>query len=217
MLKEATSDQGALLESVFLPQGPLSLAPEHPYVYFPRDALLAISQSCHVHDAVDVAVVGHHACIGPSELWGVKIKAMVMVPGHAYRLDWSSLKQGTKLYGTWVWYLTSVIHGLIEQMAQTAYCAQHHNATQRLASWLLVCLAQHGGASLTVPQDLLPASLRQQESALQIALNQLETTQALGLSDAGVHVLDAKRLARVACLCHTMVIHDIAERQPRPL
>ncbi|MGV0984449.1 MAG: hypothetical protein ACOYB2_07825 [Limnohabitans sp.] len=217
MLKEAPANLAGSLDSVVLPQGPFSLASTHRYVYFPRDALLAISQIHRVHDAVDVAVVGHHTCIGPAELWGVEMQAVVMEPGQAYRLDWSRMKQSPKLYNTWLWRLTSVIHGLIEQMAQTAFCATHHNTTQRLSSWLLICLAQHGGTSLTLPLDVLPTSLRQQEQALQAALNHLQSIRAIALSDAGVQVLDAERLARVACRCHNMVTHDIAQRQPQPL
>lgn len=218
MLEDAASPKlVASLAHVFLSPGVLFVEPSCDHVYFPEDALLALSQSKPAIDTVDVAVVGRHACIGPAELWGVQMQAAVIVPGYAYRLDWSSIKQDPGLYGSWLWRTTAVTHGLIEQMAQTAFCANHHNATQRLASWLMICLAQYGGASLIMPLDVVPASLRQQAQAFEMALDVLEKQQAIQVEDAKVRVIDAKRLAGVACRCHTMVTRSVAERQPRPL
>jgi hypothetical protein len=205
------------LERVALVQGPVQLASAREHVYFPEEALLTLSQVNPAHDAVDVAVVGRHACIGPAQLWGTQMQAMVMVPGHAYRLHWSRIQQDHGLYAAWLWRITAVTHGLIEQMAQTAFCARHHNATQRLASWLLICLAQYAGPSLTLPLDLLPLSLRQQAQALQTALGVLQDQQAIEVQEAALRVIDAERLAGVACRCHSMVMPPVAEPLPRPL
>lgn len=205
------------LERVVLSPGPLLASATLDHVYFPADALLSLSQIMPAHDAVDVAVVGQHACIGPAELWGAQMQAAVMVPGHAYRLDWTKVKQDPGLYGAWLWRITAVTHGLIEQMAQTAFCARHHNATQRLASWFLIGHAQHGGSSLTLPVDVFPASIRQQSKALATALEVLQNQQAIEVMDTLVRVIDVKRLAGVACRCHTMVTQPVVERLPRPL
>ncbi|MGV0960225.1 MAG: Crp/Fnr family transcriptional regulator [Limnohabitans sp.] len=207
----------ASLERVVLQTGALRWAPGSEHVYFPQDALLTLSQIKPAHDAVDVAVVGRHACIGPAELWGTQMQASVMVPGHAYRLDWARLKQDKDLYGRWLWHTTAVTHGLIEQMAQTAFCARHHNATQRLASWFLMCLSQYGGSSLRLSLDVLPASLRQRPQAMQTALDVLQNQQAIEVQEAAVHVRDAQRLAGVACRCHSMVMPPVVEPRPPPL
>lgn len=106
---------------------------------------------------------------------------------------------------------------LIEQMAQTAFCMRHHNATQRLASWLLIRLAQYGGGSLSLAMDALPVSMRQPAQALQDALSALQDQQTVQVKGGGVHVIDAACLANVACRCHTMVKPSVAEPQPLPL
>lgn len=204
-------------ERVFLQQGPLVQEDSSSFVYFPQDALLSLRQVNPVHDAVDVAVVGRHACVGPSELWGTQMQAVVMVSGYAYRLDWSQLKQDDQVYGAWLWHTTVVTHGLIEQMAQTAFCVQHHNATQRLASWLLISLAQYGGTSLHLPLDVVPLSIRQTMPAWRGALDTLQNQQAIAVPDATIRVLDAGRLVGAACRCHTMVTHSVASQQPQPL
>ncbi len=217
MLQNAPTPLTVSVERVFLPVGPLSLEVSSPFVYFPQDALLSLAQAPPAGDAVDVAVLGQHACVGPSELWGAPMQAEVLVPGHACRLDWTQVKQDAKLYGRWLWHATAVTHGLVEQMAQTAFCVRHHNATQRLASWLLISLAHYGGVSLSLAMDAFPLSMRQQAKALQNALGTLQEQQAIQVLDGGVHVTDAGRLASVACRCHTMVKPSVAERQPLPL
>ena len=118
MLQTAPPKPPVQPERVFLKQGAMELDESSAFVYFPEDALLSLRQISPAHDAVDVAVVGRHACVGPSELWGTQMQAVVMISGHAYRLDWTQLKQDTHVYGTWLWHTTVVTHGLIEQMAQ---------------------------------------------------------------------------------------------------
>jgi hypothetical protein len=217
MLQTAPPTFAVQLERVFLQQGPLDLVASGSFVYFPQDALLSLAQVSPVHDAVNVAVVGQHACVGPAELWGAQMQAEVMVAGHACRLDWSQVKQDDRVYGPWLWHTTVVTHGLIEQMAQTAFCVRHHNATQRLASWLLIALAQHGGSSLHLPLDAVPLSIRQPTHSWTDVLDTLQNQQAIEVHGAGMRVLDAGRLAGTACRCHTMVTHSAEQRQPRPL
>ncbi|PUE19873.1 hypothetical protein B9Z38_02600 [Limnohabitans sp. MMS-10A-160] len=217
MLQTAPPTFAVQLERVFLQQGPMDLVASASFVYFPQDALLSLAQVSRVHDAVNVAVVGRHACAGPAELWAAQMQAVVMVPGHVYRLDWSQVKQDAHVYGHWLWHTTVITHGLIEQMAQTAFCVRHHNATQRLASWLLIALAQHGGSSLQLPLDAVPLSIRQPTHSWADVLDTLQNQQAIEVHGAGMRVLDAGRLAGTACRCHTMVTHSAEQRQPRPL
>lgn len=214
LLKDLPEARGLALEKVSLQPGDLLLEGN---VYFPQDALLTLVQVHPRHQAVDVAVVGRHACVGPADLWASPMQATVIVSGHAYRLAWSQVQGDPALYSPWLWHTTAATHGLIQQMAQMAFCVRHHNATQRLASWLLMCQAQFGGTALGLSLDCLPSSIRHTEDALQNALSTLQSQGAIALVDARLKLLDAARLAGVACRCHTMVTHASAERPLRPL
>jgi len=201
------------MERVFLPQGTLTLSSE---VYFPQDALLTLAHASPSRPAVDVAVVGRHACAGPADLWGAQMQTAVMVPGHAYRLNWAGIRAHAQQYSAWLWHTTAATHGQMEQMAQTAFCVQHHQATQRLASWLLMCLAQYGGDDLALPLALLPALIRHDEDDFQVAVLALEAQAAMALRDEHIQHLHADRLAAVACRCHAVVRHtaDVPPLQP---
>jgi hypothetical protein len=201
------------MERVFLQSGALAVVED---VYFPEDALLTLAQVSPSRPAVDVAVVGRHACVGPADLWGEKMQTMVMVPGHAYRLDWSAIRAHVDQYSAWLWHTTAATHGLMQQMAQTTFCVQNHHATQRLASWLLTCLVQYGGDHLALPLALLPASIRQSVDDFQGAVLALEVQGAIELREAHIVQVHPERLAAVACRCHTMVRHtvDVPPLQP---
>ena len=199
---------------VFLSQGPLTLSGD---VYFPEDALLTLTQASPSRPAVDVAVVGRHACVGPADLWGAQMQAVVMVPGYAYRLDWADIRAHAQPYSDWLWHTTAATHGLMEQMAQTTFCVLHHHARQRLASWLLMCLAQYGGHDLVLPLAYLPASMRVEGGDGLSALRALESQGALVLSGAHIGQLHAERLAALACRCHAMVKHTVVVPPLQPL
>jgi hypothetical protein len=217
LLRDAIDRMEVAVEVVDLPLGPWTLAPSDPFVYFPQDALLTLAHVHATHDAVDVAVVGQHACVGPSELWGGPMYAVVMVPGQAYRLDWSLVKQDPERYGNWLWRTAVVTHGLIEQMAQTAFCVRYHTPVQRLASWLLMALAQYGAVPLRLPLETLPDSIRQGTETWAQTLGALEALQAIALVGESLQVLDPDRLAAAACRCHTQVTSAADAPRPRPL
>ncbi|MEY4733691.1 MAG: hypothetical protein RLZZ464_1757 [Pseudomonadota bacterium] len=202
------------MERVFLPQGALTLSGD---VYFPEDALLTLAQVSANRPAVDVAVVGRYACVGPADLWGAQMQIWVMVPGYGCRLDWADIRAHAPQYSAWLWHTTAATHGLVQQMAQTAFCVQHHHATQRLASWLLMCLAQYGGDDLVLPLACLPASILASAADLQNTLQTLENQGALAWRDAHIEQLHAERLVALACRCHTMVKHTADAPPLQPL
>jgi hypothetical protein len=202
------------MERVFLPPGSLNVASN---VYFPQDALLTLSQVSANRPPVDLAVVGRHACVGPADLWGVQMQVSVMVSGYALRLDGAVIRAQADRYAACLWHITTATHGLIEQMAQTTFCVQHHAATQRLASWLLMCLAQYGGENLALPLVYLPTSIRTSVADFQSALQSLESQGAFVLRGEHIEQLCAIGLAAAACRCHTMVKHTVVEPPPQPL
>ena len=214
LLMEVPAASALPFQRVFLAPGEVSLGGD---VCFPLDALLMLKQVSASHSAVDVAVVGRHACVGPANLWSSPMETVVMVPGYAYRLEWSCVQQDEGLYASWLWHTTAATHALIQQMAQTSYCVKYHNTTQRLASWLVMCLAQYGGTDLRLPLTHFPASIRQVADTFQIAVSALENQGAIVLRDACIQNLNAERLAAAACRCHSMVTHANEVPQPRPL
>lgn len=165
------------------------------FIYFPVDALMTLGPA-NSSNAV-LAVVGWHGCVASGQTESSAIQSHVMVPGHAYRLDWSVVAQDPTRYTAWLWHTTAATQSLIRQMAQWSFCVQHHTAEQHLASWLLQCVAQYPRANLNLNLRDLPVSIRQL-----LASSHAQSTPGIEVRDGHVHITSPHRLAEQACSCH---------------
>jgi hypothetical protein len=145
-----------------MPNDPTGLA---SWVFFPVDALITLSPVNSPQAAG--AIVGRHGCVLPPQVQGRSMQAHVMAAGQAYRLDWNAARDDPKRHVKWLRYSMAATQALIGQMAEWAFCVQHHTAQQRLASWLLHCIAQSSKAELKVDISSLPLAIRQLLAPLQ--------------------------------------------------
>ena len=190
-----------------MPMDPEGLA---TWCFFPVDALITLS-SVNPQQSVPT-FVGQHGCVLPPQVQGSAMQTRVMVSGQAYRMNWEEVRADSKRHAMWLRYTLAATQGLIGQMAQWSYCVQHHTAEQRLASWLLHCIAQSSNAELNVEISSLPLAIRQLLVPLQPGMSQPGMSQP-GIfrhaHDWGVEIQDgclrttAPNLLRArACSCH---------------
>jgi hypothetical protein len=85
------------------------------------------------------------------------VRAMVLAPGHAYRLPAAHAK-ACFAEGKQFQVLTlRFTHALMLQICQTAVCNQRHSVEQQLCRWLPLCLDHLRGAEIEMTQELTPA------------------------------------------------------------
>lgn len=134
------------------------------------------------------------------------MQMQVLQAGHVRRIPWSLLQAQPQRYAPWLLQTAAASQHLVQDMAQRAFCALHHNSLQRLASGLLVVLNQNphsdGQMSLADLAHWLSCPL----SELQVAAQTLQAHGAVQLAvDAGtgvkLHSLQPQPLARLACSC----------------
>lgn len=199
-----SNETWGLLERVSLVPGlwPTSLPGEEGHVYFPEDGLIVLSAPGATHHRVRLAMLGRQSCWMPHYWSQSAMQAHVLVAGHAQRIPWAVLQSK----GPWLIQTAAASHQLIRQMAQITFCAQHHSATQRLASWLLIAWDQSGATGLQLPLADLMGWMRLPESDLNQAVAQLVTHNAVALEGAlgvqSVRALSSDHLATWACSCH---------------
>ncbi len=207
MLKDQPGGLPVTLERIELKLGPWphELGAPDTHVYFPEDALITLGAGSATERGADSAVIGRQGCWAPSMLKGPSMQAQVMLAGHAYRLDWTPVNNDPVRYARWLWCTTAATQSLIRQMAQMAFCNQHHNPEQRMASWLLICLSQYPQFTLHLSLEALPPSLKQPASRFHAILHKLETY--LGVHRLGdvLRTVDPEQLAGLACSCHQEV------------
>ena len=212
MLGEGALGDGVQLTRVNLPSG--HLQQDHgEWAYFPVDALISWVPTQSTQSAV--ALVGHRGCVVLPPTPSAPVQVHVVSPGHAYRLDWTLVRQDPSRFAPWLWHTTAAAQSLIAQMAQWSFCAQHHSPSQRLASWLLHGLAQSSKAELLLSEQSLPLGMQQWlrtshavSGTVSDAVSEAVDAQANHdpgyiLKDGCLRTTDTAQLLAQACACHS--------------
>ena len=201
MLGDGTLEPTWPVTPVPLQVGPLS-APQGAawWAYFPQDALIGIGADRSDHAAV--ALVGRHGGVfGPPE--GQRsLRAHVIAPGWAYRVDGTAAHNEPTREAQWLLHAAAATQGLIGQIAQWSFCMQHHTPMQRLASWLLHWGAQTAAGSFRLPLHAMPSALRQCVMALSVVSTDAQQHSGIEVNEGVLSVSQPQRLLAQACTCH---------------
>lgn len=207
------------IERISVSPGPWPAEPAQggPFAYFPDGSLISLFAESAVANDVSIAVIGCHGFWFPGMLQGRRLKAHALGGGHVHRLYWRMVQADLQRYAAWLIPTAGAAQRLIQQMAQMAFCAHHHSLTQRIASWLLVCLNQSAQSALRIRLADIPASLREPQALFEASLLVLEEHLCLhrvhglpplkgeDLMPAQLWTLDAEQLAGLACSCHRRI------------
>jgi hypothetical protein len=173
------------------------------WAHFPVDALITLGPE--PSGKAVMAVLGRHGCVLPNQVDGRAMQAHVMAPGQAYRIDWALVCNDPKRHATWLRHTMAATHGLIGQMAQWAFCVQHHTAEQRLASWLLHCWAQSPRAELQLHIQSLPLSIQQLLTQIQGRTAQASHAWGFEIHEGRLQIGAPQGLMARACPCHQQI------------
>lgn len=170
------------------------------WCFFPVDALITLS-SVNPQQSVPT-FLGQHGCVLPPQVQGSAMQTRVMVSGQAYRMNWDEVRADSKRHAMWLRYTLAATQGLISQMAQWAFCVQHHTAEQRLASWLLHCWAQSPRAELDLPIQSLPLSIQQLLTQMQASTADMSHAWGFEIHQGRLQTSSPQGLMARACTCH---------------
>lgn len=204
-------ENAACLDRIWVKPGPwpADLALGDGYAYFPDDSLISLAAASGEAKDVHVAVVGRLGFWKPRTSGVANLQTRVLREGNVHRLDCAVLVNEPHRYAPWFVSMASASQRLIGQMAQMAFCAHHHDTTQRLASWLLICLHQSPFETVRIRLADIPVSLQQSRPLLEEALRALEAHTGLqrGQDLVGVQVWmrEAEQLNGLSCGCHRRI------------
>ena len=144
------------------------------------------------NSATEVNLIGREDMIGLAVLLNPQAvsynRAVVLLPGSAYRLPAQVLRDHGKALPV-LWRLLSLaLEVSMAQVAQTAACNGQHQVQQRLARWLLLAHDRVDGDELALKQDVLSTTLACRRSGVTVALALLEEAGAIGRGRARVVV-----------------------------
>jgi CRP-like cAMP-binding protein len=168
--------------------------------------------------SAEFAVTGSEGVIGvASFLSGARMpgRAVVLCPGHGFRVDADRLKSSLEHDGPLPQLLLRYVQALITQTGLTAVCNRHHSLDQRLSRWVLSCLDRLPGNELAMTQERIAEMLGVRREGVTEAVGRLERAGLIHCGRGHIVVLDRRRMEARACECYAVVKHEY-ERLLRP-
>jgi len=178
------------------------------YVFFPTTCIISLSATTSDGQATELAMVGNEGVAGSmlaNSLASIPYHFTATRPGAAFRLPlevfrWE-MKQGGRLHQL----VDTFNQTLLNQIAQTALCNQHHSVKQKLSRWLLSTLDRSQGMQISMTHAQLGERLGVRREAVSEVAVELQRSGAISYSRGEISVLDLLQLEREACECYGVI------------
>jgi len=132
-------------------------------------------------------------------------QALVLSPGHAYRLGERVLnnefKHGTPLAKLLLRYMNA----LIAQTMQSAACNRHHSVDQQLCRWIMSSLDRLPSNELTMTQEVIAEMMGVRRESVTEAAGELRKAGLIHIGRGKITVLDRPQLEARACECYAVI------------
>ena len=194
------------------------IAPSH--VYFPTDAIVALTYVTEGGATAEIAVVGNEGMVGISLFMGggtTTSSGVVQSAGHGVRLKGTLMKVEFDRGGAVMHLLLRYTQALITQMAQTAVCNRHHTLDQQLCRYLLLSLDRVTGPELVMTQELIAQMLGVRREGVTEAALSLQNAGLIKYRRGHITVLNRAGLEIRTCECYRVVKTEYDRLLPQPL
>jgi CRP-like cAMP-binding protein len=178
------------------------------HVYFIERGVASLFASTRRDGPVEVAMVGRLGFVGAAavlETLRSPNRAVVAVPGHAFRISTASLHRVMDECPGLRRQLLSYIHALLIQNSQTTLCSARHELEERLCRWLLLAADRVDEPELPLTHDMLSMILGVRRAGVTNTLSDLERAGALRKGRGTIEILERKVLERRTCECYHII------------
>ena len=175
------------------------------YAYFPLNGMASLISTTEDGDTVEVASVGREGMIGLPILLpdaDAPYAVHVQLPTDVIRVRSALLRSEVKASPILYEALVGYLHGLSQEISQTAVCHRFHSARQRLCRWLLTARDRADSNVLEFTQEVIGQSLGVPRTGVTTIAVELQDCGAIRCRHGRITVLDRARLAAAACPCY---------------
>lgn len=187
------------------------------YVFFPVDAIASIVLFLEDGHSCEVAIVGNDGLLGLSifmQTMSAPSYFMVQVPGHAYRLKASVMRELIGRSEPFRVLMLRYTQILLTQMGQSAACYRYHTIQQQLARWLLIATDLLSRNHLELTQEQISHSLGVRREGVTEAAGRLQKAGLIGYRRGHITILDRPGLEHVCCECYGSVKRETERLLP---
>lgn len=182
-------------------------------VYFPTTAIISLQYEFADATCAELAMVGNEGILGIAQFMGgntTSWRAVVDVPGNAYRLKALILKEEFSHSGAMRDTMLRYTQSLITQIAQTAVCNRHHSVDQQMCRWLLGRLDRVKSSELLVTHELVADRLGVRRESVTDAAAKLQNAGLIRCRRGHISVLDHAGIEGRCCECYAVVKEETA-------
>ena len=178
------------------------------YLYFITAGIVSRFYVMASGASAEFAVTGNEGVIGIAAFLGggsTTSRAVVLSPGHSYRLRTDRLQHEFEHDGPLPRLLLRYTRALIAQIGLISACKRHHTLEQRLCRWILCCLDRLPNNEMALTQELIADMLGVRRVGVTEAVGRLQTAGAIHCSRGHIIVVDRPALEAHACGCYAVV------------
>ena len=178
------------------------------HVHFIVDGIVSILSLVGERTGVETATIGREGTVGMAAFHGVPSapeRAIVQVPGSAYRLEVSAFRE--MLPNTPA--LKSLLHRYAVVMfslaSQNSACNRKHSIEARCARWLLMVADRLDTSTMELTHDFVAQMLGVRRASVTEALGALEKRGLIHTGRGRITVVQREGLEAVSCTCYSII------------
>ncbi len=162
---------------------------------------------------VEVGMFGVESVMGTAALIGTHRslnKVYMQMAGYGFACTTDAAIQEFARFGRFHDLILRCVQAQLVQTSQSAGCNAHHNISQRLARWLLLCADRSESSTLQLTHEYLADMLGTNRSTVSVAAESLKTKDLIQYTRGKIVILDRPRLEKQACECYHVVRDHLA-------
>ena len=180
-----------------------------PAVLFPLDGIVSLVQELADGTAVEVSMVGAEGMAGFNGLLGVAASphtGVVQGRGLFAVCDVRTMRELVHSDAPARDVVLRWVHVALAQIAQTAVCNRIHEATMRLAHWLLLIHDRSATDEISVTHEFLAMMLGARRATISEAMNALSGSGSIVAARGRVRIVNRELLETQSCECYAAAV-----------
>ncbi|MBV9868950.1 MAG: Crp/Fnr family transcriptional regulator [Abitibacteriaceae bacterium] len=181
------------------------------YVYFIESGMISLVVDAPDGQQVEAGVTGSEGLVGLASVLCQQPtfhRAVVQLPGQAYRLPADTFSQEWQRDSQLQQLLHHYLYVLFAQASQTALCNRIHTLEERLSRWLMTVRDRVQSNDLDLTHEFISHMLGVRRSGVTVALSTLQQAGLIDTSRGHIAILNDQQLENCCCQCYRVIQHQ---------
>jgi CRP-like cAMP-binding protein len=177
-------------------------------VYFPTSALISLVVATERGELVESGMVGREGAVGLQAAFGPRTsytRAIVQVSGTCYTIAADTLREAIHRSEEAQAQVIHYIEMLWAEAQQLAACNAVHDASARLARWLLQCVDHSGSKDVRLTHEFLGQMLGLRRTTVTLLARDLQIQGIIACGRGRVTIANRTALESCTCECYRAI------------